>query len=140
MIAFGCELQAQDTLQAEQRVKVPGLRHSILAKDYNVKTAHIKLIRSNKIFISGAVLAPASIPVEIVGLCLVFAEVLGQRTLAWSVTAETLVILAPFLLPTGVVMLVVGSQMERKWKKVQNNLQLTSGILSNGHVGLALNF
>jgi len=121
-------------------VDVPGVRKPVLAQNYNLQTAEKKLTRSKRLFISGITLTSAFGAAEATGITIIVeASRKHNETLAsagtWLADDGCFV-----LLVTGITTLSVGVHMRNRWTKIKADLPAHVGLLSNGHMGLTLNF
>jgi len=118
-----------------------------LDRQYDLQTINKKLKTDRRCIIAGAVLTGTGGALLITGF---FFMIPSRRTIENSGNAHVgkTENFAPFIfwfsgfpaLVPGIPTLAIGVTQRNKWKKRKDQLKIQGGIMTNGHVGLAMNF
>jgi hypothetical protein len=111
------------------------LSYSVDAPKFDIQKVNKNLKLDRRLIISGAVLTGVGGIIFGVGLGSMFGARTDENFLAFALLMTG----AP-LIGVGVPLLGVGLAQRHKWRQRKNQLNIQTGILSNTHLGLVLNY
>jgi hypothetical protein len=111
------------------------ITHPVAVPQYDIQKVNKNLKLDRRLIISGAVLTGTGGIIFGVGLASMFATRADENFLAFALLMTG----AP-LIGTGVPLLGVGLAQRHKWRQRKTQLNIQTGILSNAHLGLVMQY
>jgi hypothetical protein len=118
---------------------VPPAIKPVLAAPYDIRAIDKKLRTDRRIIISGGVLTGCGLALFGLGLGVMLAPT-GDTRGGGDFGVIIVMIPGAAVTAAGIPLLTVGLTERHKWQKRKNELNVQTGLLSNGHVGMTMTF